>query len=333
MKFAHGKTIAAAVAVFACAAASADSGFPQRRIQVIYPWSAGTPTYAVSQIIANAMAKQLGVNIPVVAKTGAGGVNAFNQALNQPADGYTMLDGYVAPLIISPLFKKANWSCSSFVPLYSATSNVFAIASLKSEARWTNFPSFVKYLKAHPGKTLYGAAPLSLPNMVVSKMLKSLNLVARDVPYSDPANSIKDLRGGLLSWVVINPGIYRADKGSLRVLAVLSSNPQARKIYGGAKLVTDFGAHIGLTGLAPSGWDWWLVKKGTPQSAVGKLRGAMRAALSEPGVRKKINQIGFVVTEYSPSKYENVCTSVKKQLESGIAAIKWEKQQLKKLGY
>ena len=333
MKSSHVKKIVGAVAVFASAAASANSGFPQRRIQVIYPWSAGTPTYAVSQIIANAMARQLGVGMPVVAKTGAGGVNAFNQALNQPADGYTVLDGYVAPLIISPLFKKANWSCNSFVPLYSATSNVFAIASLKDENRWTNFPSFVKYLKSHPGKTLYGAAPLSLPNMVVSKMLKSLHLVARDVPYSDPANSIKDLRSGLLSWVVINPGIYQADKGDLRVLAVLSSNPQARKIYGGAKLVTDFGAKIGLTGLAPSGWDWWLVKKGTPRSAVSKLRGAMQAALSETGVRKKITHIGFVVTEYPPNKYQNVCASVKKQLNTGIAAIKWEKMQLKKLGY
>jgi tripartite-type tricarboxylate transporter receptor subunit TctC len=127
-------------------ATAASAEYPERRIQHVYPWTPGTPTYAVSQIIADAMGNELGVQMPVVAKPGAGGVNAFMAALNEPADGYTALDGYVAPLIISPLFDKTEYTFADFVPLYSATSNAFAIATRADEDRFTDFPSFIEYL-------------------------------------------------------------------------------------------------------------------------------------------------------------------------------------------
>lgn len=311
--------------------AAAESGFPTRRIQVIYPWSPGTPTYAVSQIIANAMGKNLGVNMPVVAKTGASGVNAFDQALAEPANGYAVIDGYVAPLVISPLFKKAKWGCNDFIPLYSATSNAFAVVSRADEKRWTDFPSFIKYLKAHPGQTRYTAsAQLSLPHMVMAKVLETVGAVARNVPYNDLADGTKDLRGGLLDWMVINPGIYRANKKEFRVLAVLSGLKEVSQIYDGAKRAKDFGVDIGLHNLAPMGWDWWLVKKGTPEPVVAKLRSAMGKALADPAVHKEILKIGFVPTSYTPSQYSKVCTSVRDQLKSAMDAITWETNELKK---
>lgn len=324
-------TVAFGAAGLLTGPAVAQSGFPTRRIQVIYPWSPGTPTYAVSQIIANAMGKNLGVNMPVVAKTGASGVNAFDQALAQPANGYTVIDGYVASLIISPLFKKAKWNCSDFVPLYSATSNAFAVVSRANEKRWTNFPSFIKYLKAHPGQTRYTAsAQLSLPHMVMAKVLKTVGAVARNVPYNDLADGTKDLRSGLLDWMVINPGIYRANKKEFRVLAVLSGLKEVSQIYDGAKRAKDFGVNIGLHSLAPMGWDWWLVKKGTPAPVVAKLRQAMGKALADPAVHKEILKIGFVPTSYKPAQYAKVCASVRQQLKSAMGAITWENNELKK---
>lgn len=326
------KAVALSAFAAVASAAIAHAQFPARRIQIIYPWTPGTPTYAVSQIIADAMGKELGVNMPVVAKTGASGVNAFQQALNEPADGYTLIDGYVAPLIISPLFKKANWTCGDFTPLYSATSNAFAVVSRADEKRWTDFPSFIAYLKAHPGKTRYtGSAELSLPHMVMAKALETAGAVARNVPYNDLADGTKDLRSGLLDWMVVNPGIYRANKANFRVLAVLSDLKEVSKIYDGAKRAGDFGIKLGLTGLAPMGWDWWLLKKGTPEPVVKALRGAMGKALARPDVHEKILKIGFVPTGYTPAQYDKVCNNVRSDLKSAMDAVTWEKDQLKKL--
>jgi tripartite-type tricarboxylate transporter receptor subunit TctC len=313
-------------------ATAASAEYPERRIQLVYPWTPGTPTYAVSQIIADAMGNELGVQMPVVAKPGAGGVNAFMAALNEPADGYTALDGYVAPLIISPLFEKTEYTFADFVPLYSATSNAFAIATRADEERFTDFPSFIAYLQAHPGETRYtGGADLALPHMVAAKVLQHYDAVSRPVPYGDLADGTKDLRGGVLDWMVVNPGIFRSNKDHLRVIAVLSELPEVVEIYDGAQRVEDYGMELGLTGLAPMGWNWWLVKAGTPDDVVARLRDAMGKALEKPEVREKILQIGFVPTGYTPDEYPEVAQSIHDQLQSATDAITWEKDAIQAL--
>lgn len=324
--------LALASALLAAGTTMAAADYPERRIQHIYPWTPGTPTYAVSQIIADKMAEQLGTQMPVVAMPGASGVKALTIALEEPADGYTTIDGYVAPLIISPLFEKAPWGCDDFVPLHSATSNAFAIISRADEDRWTDFPSLIEYLKAHPGETRYsGGADLALPHMVAAKVLQTFGAVSRPVPYGDLADGLKDLRGGLLDWMVTNPGMYRANKDHMRVEMVLSELDDVQQIYEGARRAEDYGVDIGISGLAPMGWNWWLVKPGTPEDRVARLREAMGTALADPEVRERILQIGFVPTDHGPEEYLEVCTSVRDQLKSAMDAITWEKEALAKL--
>lgn len=100
----------------------ANAEFPERNILSIYPWAPGA-TMAVSQMIADGMGKELGVNISVASTPGAAGTKAFKTAMENPADGYTIFDGYVAPLVLQPLLGKADWNYKDFTPLWSATSN------------------------------------------------------------------------------------------------------------------------------------------------------------------------------------------------------------------
>ncbi len=324
--------IGLAAALVATSATGALAQFPDRKIQQIFPWSPGTPTYAVSQMIADAMGDRLDTQIPVVATPGASGVKAFNVALEAPADGYTIIDGYVAPLIISPLFGKVEWSCSDFVPLYSATSNAFAIISRADETRWSDFPSFIEYLQANPGDTRYtGGGDLSLPHMVAAKVMQNFDTVSRPVPYGDLADGLKDLRGGILDWMVTNPGMYRSNKENMRVMLVLSELADVRQIYDGAKRAEDYGIDIGLTGLAPMGWNWWLVKKGTPQDRIDVLRKAMGDSLADPQLRERILKVGFVPTDFTPEQYLEVCNSARDQLQGAMDAIVWEKEEVKNL--
>lgn len=305
--------------------------FPERKIQNIFPWAPGTVAHGVSQMIAEGMSKRLGQPLPVVATPGAGGVKAFNTALDAPADGYTIFDGYVAPLVIAPMFDRVKWGCDDFVPLWSATSNAFAIAISPDEKRFSDFPSFIKYLKANPGKTAYNGNGLSLPHMVAAKVLQSHELVSRPVPYDDIELGMKDLRSGVLDWLVVNPGVYNANKDNLKILVTLSELDSVQKTYDGADKALDFGIDLGISGLAPMGWNWWLVKKGTPQDRVDALRKAMAETIEDPAVQAQIEATGFVLTKYSPDQYGEVCNSAREQLESAKNAITWEEDAVKAL--
>jgi putative tricarboxylic transport membrane protein len=321
--------LASAVTVLAIAQAHAE--FPERKVQVVYPWAPGTPTYGVSQLIAEGMAAKLGQPVPVVATPGSGGVKAFKTFLDAPADGYTVVDGYVAPLVLAPMFGDAEWGCDDFVPLYSATSNSFAIASRPDETRWSDFPSFVKYVQEHPGETKYNGNKLTLPHMVAAKVLQQLNLVSRPVPYEDLALGMKDLRNGILDWLIINPGVYRGNTEYLKVLATLSNQKEVQDVYDGAPRPEELGIDLGISGLTASGWDWWLVKKGTPEDTLAKLRGAMQSALQNADVRSGIEKVGFVPTDFSPEQYSEVCNTVASELKSAKEAVIWEENKVKAL--
>lgn len=232
-------SLALASACFALAG-TAHADFPQRNIENIYPWAPGA-TMAASQIVADAMGSELGVNISVVSTPGAAGTKAFETALEKPADGYTIIDGYVAPLVLQPMFGNADWTYEDFTPLWSATSNSFAIVVRKDETRFTDFPSLVAYAREHPGELRYtpGSAD-ALPHMVMARVMQTSDFVAQIVPYPEIDVGARDLRGGVLDFMVTNPGVYTVNKEDMKVIAVLSELDQASQTYDGAPRVADY---------------------------------------------------------------------------------------------
>lgn len=309
-------------------AGTASAEFPERNIENIYPWAPGA-TMAASQIIADAMGRELGVNVSVVSTPGAAGTKAFQVALEKPADGYTLFDGYVAPLVLQPMLGNAKWSYKDFTPLWSATSNSFAIAIRKDESRFTDFPSLVAYAKAHPGELRYSPGSANaLPHMVVAKVMQTSDIVAQVVPYPEIDVAIKDMRGGVLDFMVTNPGVYTTNKEDMKVIAVLSELDRASETYDGAPRLQDYGIELGMKGLAPMGWNWWLVRKETPEAVVAKLRDAMGKALARKDVQDKLLGMGYVPLGYGPEEYDKIVGPVAADLQSGIDAIAWEKKKL-----
>jgi tripartite-type tricarboxylate transporter receptor subunit TctC len=187
-------------------------------------------------------------------------------------------------------------------------------------------------MRENPGKTRFTAsAELTLPHMIAASMLKSQNLVSRNVPYVGLFPGVKDLRGGLLDWVIVNPGVYKGNKDHLRILAVLSEDDDAVDLYDGAPKVSDFGVDIGLSGLAQMGWTWFVVKAGTPDEVVTRLRKAMSASLNNPVVQQKIADIGFLPLDYTSDDYEQIVGQVDKDLRDAMTGVQWLRDELKEL--
>nr|WP_306267800.1 tripartite tricarboxylate transporter substrate-binding protein [Pararhizobium sp. IMCC3301] len=323
--------IAGAILATTFAAQSASAQFPERTVENIFPWSAGT-ALSVSQIIAKAMGEELGVSIPVISTPGAAGTKAFITAMNRPADGYTIMDGYVAPLVLQPVLGNADWTYKDFKPLHSAVSNAFSIGSKKGETRWSNFEEMMAYGKANPGKLRYSSGSRNnLPHMVIAKVLQSYDVVAQNIPYKTDGDARKDLKSGVLDFVFVNVGAYLQDKEGFDILLVLSELPGAKASYGGAPSIDDLNIDLGLSGLAPMGWTWWLVHKDTPDEVADVLRAAMKKAMNRDDVKEQIARVGFVPLEWDHTQYDEIVGPVAGQLGSMTNALAWEEEQLKKL--
>ncbi|MEX1057398.1 MAG: tripartite tricarboxylate transporter substrate binding protein [Natronospirillum sp.] len=74
---------------FAAAGAMAQS-YPSQDITIIVPYSAGGSGDTVSRIIADPLSKELGVNVNIVNRPGAGGEIGITEMANADPDGYTL---------------------------------------------------------------------------------------------------------------------------------------------------------------------------------------------------------------------------------------------------
>lgn len=323
--------ITGSIAAVVMTTSAAFAEFPERTVENLFPWSAGT-AMSVSQIIAKALGEELGVSVPVVSTPGAAGTKAFKTAMNRPADGYTIFDGYVAPLVLQPVLGNADWTYKDFKPLHSAVSNAFSIGVKKGETRWATFEELMAYGKANPGKLRYSSGSRNnLPHMVIAKVLQSYGVVAQNIPYKTDGDARKDLKSGVLDFSFINVGAYLQDKEGFEILLVLSELPGAKASYDGAPSITDMGIDLGLSGLAPMGWTWWLVHKDTPDEVANVLRVAMKKAMAREDVKEQISRVGFVPLEWDHTQYEGIVGPVAGQLAAMGNALKWEEEELKKL--
>ncbi|WP_298852833.1 tripartite tricarboxylate transporter substrate binding protein [uncultured Ruegeria sp.] len=302
--------------------------YPERNIENIYPWNPGV-TMAASQVIADAMGEELGVNISVVSTPGAGGVKAFETALSREANGYTIFDGYVAPLVLQPMQGNAEWSYEDFTPLWSATANAFAIAVRKGEDRFTDLPGLIEYMRERPGELRYSpGSPGALPHMSAAKVMQVSDVHAQVVPYPEIDAAARDVRGGILDFMVINTGVYKINKEDVDILVVLSDFGAASETYGGAPLLSEYGIDTGMTGLSTMGWNWWLVHKDTPADIVAQMQDAMGAALAREDIQARLIDMGYVPTLLGPDVYTETVGPIADQIQGGIDAIAWEQEKL-----
>ena len=77
-------------------------GYPSKPIRLVSPFPAGGGTDAIARLAAQALAEQMGQQVLVDNRGGAGGRIAMELVAKSPADGYTLIMANVGPFAITP---------------------------------------------------------------------------------------------------------------------------------------------------------------------------------------------------------------------------------------
>src|SRR5262249_7361792 len=92
--------------------------FPNQPIRFVIPFSAGGPTDTAARLIAEPLRRQLGQPIVIENRPGASGVPGTEAVVNGPNDGYTLVVGGIAPIVLVPAVKKLRYDVDKdLVPL------------------------------------------------------------------------------------------------------------------------------------------------------------------------------------------------------------------------
>jgi tripartite-type tricarboxylate transporter receptor subunit TctC len=200
------------------------SGFPNKPIRYVVPVSAGGGSDLVGRTVCERWGRALNQTFVVENIGGGGGTIACQTVARAPADGYTLLQGYVATHGTSPATrsKLPYDALRDFTPvgMIGSTPNVLVVnASLPVQT----VAEFIAYLKANPGRVSYGSAGLgSLTHLTMELFKQSSNTFAVHIPYRGIAPAFSDLLGGQTQ--AMYPGLAAAlphiRSGRVRPLAV-----------------------------------------------------------------------------------------------------------------
>ena len=265
---------------------TAQAAYPSKPIRYIVPVAAGGGSDAVGRTVTERWGNQLKQSFIVDNQGGGGGVIAAQAAARAPADGYTLMQGYVATHGTSPATRKLPYDPIrdfTAIGMIGATPNVLVV---NSALPVKTVQEFVAYVKKNPGKVSYGSAGQgSLTHLTMELFKQQIDSFMVHIPYRGVAPAFTDLIGGQTQAMF--PGLAAAlphiRSGRVRPLAVtgLSRHPQFKDLP-----TLD---ESGFKGFDAQQWYGVVGPAGIPAPIVKQLNDTLAVVLRAPDLREKLS--------------------------------------------
>lgn len=283
----------AALAALALSGSASAQGLPPGPIRIVAGFAAGGSSDSMARLIADRMKETLGRTFIIENVAGAGGRLAAEQVRNGPADGTRILLGNTVMMSLAPLvFADMRYDpLADFLPVAKAADYQLVLATGAMTGART-LAELTTWLKARPDGASYGVpAAGSLPHLYALQVVASTGLPMTMVPYRGGAPIAQALAGGHLAMGFSASSDFAEPhrSGLVRVLAQSGS-----RRHPALADVPTF-AEGGVSGADENGWNGFFVAKGTSPGIVSAYAGAVREALADPAVAKRLEDLGFLV--------------------------------------
>ena len=282
----HRRAFALSLPLLGLAGAVQAQGYPNKVIRYIVPVAAGGGSDMVGRTVTERWGKLLGQTLVVDNQGGGGGVIASQNTARAPADGYTLMQGYVATHGTSPATRKLPYDpIKDFTPIgmIGATPNVLVV---DANLPINSFKEFVAYLNANKGKVSYGSAGAgSLTHLTMELLKQQLGAPMVHIPYRGIAPALTDTMGGQTQ--AIFPGLAAAlphiRSGRVRPLAVTGAvrAPQIKDVP-----TLD---ELGMKNFDAMQWYGVVGPAAMPADIVTRLNDTLNAVLKAPDLRDKLS--------------------------------------------
>lgn len=257
--------------------------WPNKPITFVVPFPAGGGTDAFARPLATQLTKQLGKQIIIDNRGGAGGTLGASIAAKAAPDGYTFFVGAAHHAIAPSMYPNLDYDIEkSFVPVAMIASPPQVIVVNPKNVQVKDLKEFIALLKKNPGKFNYASAGNGSTHHLAGEQFKMLTKTfITHIPYRGAGPAMQDLIAGQVDIEFDGLGSSAAQikNGSIVALAVASQ----KRAPGFPNVPT--AAEAGLVGYEVSTWYGLFAPKGTPQPIVDKMIAETQKALNTPELK------------------------------------------------
>ena len=203
---------------------------PKKTITMVVGFAAGGAADTAARIISKKLGENIGANVVVDNRGGAGGNIAHQYVATGPADGSTILFGSVGPLTIAPHMMKLPYDPFKDLAPITMGVNFPNILVVNSGTGIKTFSEYIAYAKKNPKKLEYASTGSGSASHLAGELLDEMAGVETvHVPYKGGAPAMQDLLGERVAAYFSTYSTAKAyiENGKLIPLAV--TGPQKLK--------------------------------------------------------------------------------------------------------
>lgn len=275
------------------------AAYPERTITLVVPTAAGGANDAMARVVGQAMSAILKQSVIIENKAGANGAMASEFVMRAPADGYTLMLGYIATHAMNPSLQKLRYDpVKDFEPVGMLGSSA-TLMVVNPTVKANNAKELAALLKAAPGKVAYASAGNGTAPHFAAEMFKlSTGTGMLHVPYKGSAPAINDTIAGQTQ--VMFPSLFSAmpyvKGGKLRAVGVAGEKRSG--------LMPDVPTlkEQGITGVDVSQWYAIFAPAKTPTPVIEHLNKVLNQVLADKEVVQRLEGHGAEVSTMTPAQ-------------------------------
>ena len=275
---------------------AAAQGYPAKPVRLVTGGPPGGGADVILRPVAQRLSEQMGQQVIIDNRPGAGNVISVQIVKASPADGYTLLQATASGFSVAPfVLKRPPYDPErDFVPV-TLIAKAPMMITINPALPVKSVKDLVALAKARPNQLLYGSNGLaSFSHLTTELFSSSTGARMTHVPYKGGSPAVIDAVSGHVQVLITAlPTLMAQVKASrLRALAVTSSMRSSAV----PELPTL--AESGYPGFESVQWFGVFAPRGTPAAIVERLYNEFRRAGESPTLKAPLAQEGaeLVVT-------------------------------------
>jgi tripartite-type tricarboxylate transporter receptor subunit TctC len=291
--------------------------FPSKPITMVVGFEPGGGTDTVARVVAKFLGDNIGQQVLVENRAGAGGNIAVDYVIKSAPDGYTIVLGNVGALTVNPHIMKLGYDpLRDLAPVTMAVVFPNIIVTNPKRMPAKTLAEFIKIAKAKPNTVTFGSSGVGGAGHLAGALLEDMAHVELvHVPYKGGGPAMRGLLGGEVDCYISTPVAALPHIKSGKVVAIASTGAKRSTALPEVPTI----AESGYPGYEAVNWYAYLAPAATPRPVIDYLNREIGKVLRDP---KAASLLGKQGVDPEPTTPEALGAYMKREYETWGKVVK-----------